>query len=540
MAAAQSGYFIAVSPAARAADAKRGSSVPSADRMERARINELFQRFSCMTDAMTEIPAAEIAAQREIARRLRAHFTAGGVQPLALVDTYGCQQNASDSERVRGWLAEMGFAFTDDEFAADVIVVNTCAVREHAEQRVLGNVGALNHAKKAKPTQIICVCGCMVQQAHMAQKLKQSYPIVDLVFGPHGLWRFPALLEQVVTRRHRVFAAEPSDGVITEGEPRVRDGWPKAWLSVMYGCNNFCSYCVVPYVRGREHSRRPEAVVAEARQLVEAGYKDITLLGQNVNSYGKDLGAGVDFSDLLRRVNDIPGEFVIRFMTSHPKDATEKLFRAMAACEKCERHLHLPVQAGNDDILRAMNRGYTARQYLDKVDLARRWMPDLVLTTDIIVGFPGETSAQFEDTLRLVETVGYDAMFTFLYSPRVGTKAASMPDPVPRAEKQVSFDRLVALANRISAEKHAQYVGRTVTVLVDGESSDRNFPLTARTQSGRLVHLRGDRTHIGQFIRVRITDSSTWALFGEAEASGESGCPAAESERREGDGLWRS
>jgi len=464
-----------------------------------------------------EIPREKIEAQEQIAARLRGHFAAEGKTPLAFVDTYGCQQNESDSERVRGYLAEMGFGLTRDEFAADVIVINTCAVRGHAETRVLGNVGALNHTKKAKPDQIICVCGCMVQQEHMAQKIKMSYPIVNLVFGPHELWRFPELLEQVITRRKRIFATAPSDGTVTEGEPRVRDGMPKAWLSVMYGCNNFCAYCIVPYVRGRERSRRPEEVVAEARALVEAGYKDITLLGQNVNSYGKDLACGTDFSDLLRMVNDIPGKFVLRFMTSHPKDATEKLFKTISECEKCEHHIHLPVQAGNDRILKEMNRQYTARQYLDKVALARKYLPDLVLTTDIIVGFPGETNEEFEDTLKLVETVGYDAMFTFIYSPRVGTRAAELPDPMTREEKQVNFDKLVELANRISAEKHAEYVGKTVEVLVDGESKDEAYPLTSRTKNGRLVHLAGDRELIGSFVYARIIHSTTWALFGELE-----------------------
>ena len=464
-----------------------------------------------------EIPREKIEEQEAVAERLRAHFTADGKTPLAFVDTYGCQQNESDSERIRGYLAEMGFGFTQDEFAADVIVINTCAVRGHAETRVLGNVGALNHTKKANPNQIICVCGCMVQQEHMAKKLKMSYPIVSLVFGPHELWRFPELLEQVIRRKKRIFAVEPSDGTVTEGEPRVRDGMPKAWLSVMYGCNNFCSYCIVPYVRGRERSRRPEEIVAEAKALVEAGYKDITLLGQNVNSYGKDLDCGVDFSDLLRMVNDIPGKFVLRFMTSHPKDATEKLFKTISECEKCEHHIHLPVQAGNDRVLKEMNRHYTAQQYLDKVALARKYIPDLVLTTDIIVGFPGETNEEFEDTLRLVETVGYDAMFTFIYSPRVGTKAAEMPDPMTREEKQVNFDKLVELANRISAEKHAEYVGKTVEVLVDGESKDENYPLTSRTKNGRLVHLKGGKALIGSFVRVMITSSTTWALFGETE-----------------------
>ena len=312
-----------------------------------------------------EIAPADIERQREICEELRLRFMAQGRQLTALVDTYGCQQNESDSERIRGYLELMGCAFTQDEFAADIIVINTCAVREHAEMRILGNVGALNHTKKARPGQIIALCGCMVQQEHMAERIKKSYPIVDLVFGPHELWRFPELLERTVSGKKRVFAVAPSEGSVAEGEPRVRAEGVKAWLSVMYGCNNFCTYCVVPYVRGRERSRRPEDVVEEARQLVAAGYRDITLLGQNVNSYGRDLGTGADFADLLRMVNGIPGDFVIRFMTSHPKDATEKLFKNMAECEKCAHQLHLPVQAGNDRVLRAMNRGYTAEQYLE-------------------------------------------------------------------------------------------------------------------------------------------------------------------------------
>ena len=462
-----------------------------------------------------EIAPADIERQREICEELRLRFMAQGRQLTALVDTYGCQQNESDSERIRGYLELMGCAFTQDEFAADIIVINTCAVREHAEMRILGNVGALNHTKKARPGQIIALCGCMVQQEHMAERIKKSYPIVDLVFGPHELWRFPELLERTVSGKKRVFAVAPSEGSVAEGEPRVRAEGIKAWLSVMYGCNNFCTYCVVPYVRGRERSRRPEDVVEEARQLVAAGYRDITLLGQNVNSYGRDLGTGADFADLLRMVNGIPGDFVIRFMTSHPKDATEKLFKTMAECEKCAHQLHLPVQAGNDRVLRAMNRGYTAEQYLEKARLARQYMPDLVLTTDIIVGFPGETDEEFEDTLRLVESVRYDAMFTFIFSPREGTRAAKMPDPMTREEKQRNFDRLLEVSNRISQEKHDEYIGKTVQVLVDGENGDRDYPLTSRTNGGRLVHLKGGRELIGSFISVRITRATTWALFGE-------------------------
>ena len=463
------------------------------------------------------IDISAVRRQEDICRRLAETLCADGRRPLAMVDTYGCQQNEADSEKLRGYLAEMGCGFTSNEFEADIIVINTCAVREHAEMRVLGNVGALNHSKKAKPGQIIAVCGCMVQQEHMAQKLKMSYSVVDLVFGPHELWRFPELLEQVMTRHKRVFATEKDDGAVAEGIPLRHDGSVKAWLSIMYGCNNFCTYCIVPYVRGRERSRLPEDIVREARELVAAGYKDITLLGQNVNSYGRDLGAGVDFADLIRMVNDIPGDFVIRFMTSHPKDATEKLFRTMAECEKCAHQLHLPVQSGSDRILRAMNRNYTREKYIAQAELAKSYMPDLVLTTDIIVGFPGETDEDFEDTISLVEKVRYDAMFTFIYSKRKGTPAAEMPDPYSREDKQRHFDRLMDVSNRISGEKHREYEGKVVRVLVDGETGRDEYNLSSRTNGGRLVHLRGDSGLIGQFRNVRIVSSNTWALYGEIE-----------------------
>ena len=461
------------------------------------------------------IDSAAIERQRAICAEIFEKVTADGARPLALVDTYGCQQNEADSEKLRGYLAEMGYGFTQDEFQADVIVVNTCAVREHAEMRVLGNVGALNHSKKARPGQIIAVCGCMVQQEHMAQKIKMSYPIVDLVFGPHELWRFPELLRTVMEKHRRVFAADKNDGAVAEGIPVRRDGTVKAWLSIMYGCNNFCTYCIVPYVRGRERSRRPEDVVAEARALVEAGYKDITLLGQNVNSYGKDLDCGVDFADLIAMINAIPGDFLIRFMTSHPRDATEKLFRTMAACEKCAHHIHLPVQSGSDTILKRMNRHYDRAKYLEEIATARRYMPDIVITTDIIVGFPGETEEDFADTLSLCEEVRFDAMFTFIYSKRVGTPAATMPDPFTREDKQKHFDALTELANRISGEKHREYEGRTLRVLVDGETGKEEYNLSSRTNGGRLVHLRGDKSLIGQFVDVKITASNTWALYGE-------------------------
>ena len=459
-----------------------------------------------------EIPEAELARQREICDKIREGL--GGARPLAFVDTYGCQQNEADSEALRGYIELMGFGFTEDENEAELIVVNTCAVRGHAEMRVLGNVGALVHAKARNPRLIVAVCGCMVQQPHMAEKIKKSFRVVDLCFGPHELWRFPELYERALRRRGRVFETSPCEGVVAEGLPVHRQGSVKAWLSIMYGCNNFCTYCIVPYVRGRERSRQPEDVVAEARRLVAAGYKDITLLGQNVNSYGKDLGSDVDFADIIREINDIPGDFLIRFMTSHPRDATEKLFRTMAECEKCAKHIHLPVQSGSSRVLKAMNRHYDREKYLSLVDMARSYMPELVLTTDIIVGFPGETAEDFEETMSLVERVRYDAMFTFIFSPREGTPAAAMPDPVSREEKQAWFDRLVETANAISGEKHREYIGKRLRVLVDGETGRGEHNLSARTNGGRLVHLKGGPELVGSFIEADITDGNTWALYG--------------------------
>lgn len=459
-----------------------------------------------------EIPEAELARQREICDKIREGL--GGARPVAFVDTYGCQQNEADSEALRGYIELMGFGFTEDENEAELIVVNTCAVRGHAEMRVLGNVGALVHAKARNPRLIVAVCGCMVQQPHMAEKIKKSFRVVDLCFGPHELWRFPELYERALRRRGRVFETSPCEGVVAEGLPVHRQGSVKAWLSIMYGCNNFCTYCIVPYVRGRERSRRPEDVVAEARRLVAAGYKDITLLGQNVNSYGKDLGSDVDFADIIREINDIPGDFLIRFMTSHPRDATEKLFRTMAECEKCAKHIHLPVQSGSSRVLKAMNRHYDREKYLSLVDMARSYMPELVLTTDIIVGFPGETAEDFEETMSLVERVRYDAMFTFIFSPREGTPAAAMPDPVSREEKQAWFDRLVETANAISGEKHREYIGKRLRVLVDGETGRGEYNLSARTNGGRLVHLKGGPELVGSFIEAEITDGNTWALYG--------------------------
>ena len=460
-----------------------------------------------------EIPAQDLARQRDFEERIREMFSARQVHPVACVDTFGCQQNVADGERLMGMLEACGFTFTQEPGQADLVILNTCAVREHAEQRVFGNLGMLTHTKKDNPDQVIVLCGCMAQEPRVSQRVKESYRHVDLVFGPQALWRFPELLYRVYEQRRRVFSVEEEDGSIAEGIPVVRERGVKAWVSVMYGCNNFCSYCIVPYVRGRERSRRPEAVVAEVRELVASGYKDITLLGQNVNSYNG--GDGYDFADLLAEIDQIPGDYRIRFMSSHPKDATHKLFDTMARCTHVAKQLHLPVQSGCDRVLREMNRRYTRAQYLELVNYARSVMPGLVITSDIIIGFPGETEEEAMETVSLVDEVGYDALFTFIYSPRPGTKAAQMPDPVSRAEKQKWFDKLLEVQNARSAALHAAYVGKTVRVLCDGESDDADYPIAARTDGNRLVRLKGDASLIGRFVDVRITKSNTWALYGE-------------------------
>ncbi len=458
------------------------------------------------------IAQEDLRHQQELCRKIREYWQDQGITPVAFVDTYGCQQNEADSERIRGMLADCGYGLTDREEGADVIVLNTCAIREHAEQRVFGNVGALTHTKRRHPRQKIFLCGCMMGQDHVVQRIRHSYPHVDGVFNPHHLWRFPELLLQVLATGKRVYAVEDSAGNIAEGIPVVRGNGLKAWVSIMYGCNNFCSYCIVPYVRGRERSRQPEDILEEIRGLLAQGYKDITLLGQNVNSYGKDLGLGIDFADLMAQIAQLPGDFWLRFMTSHPKDATKKLFDVMASHPKVAKQFHLPFQSGNDRILKAMNRHYDRAQYLKLVEYGKSVMPELVLTSDVIVGFPGETEEEFEDTISLIELVHYDALFTFIYSPRKGTPAAEMEDPTPKADKNRRFDKLVDTQNRISQEIHKAYVGRTLRVLVDGKDGDQ---LTARTEGGRLVRFPGSDGLIGQFAWVEITGNTTWSLVGQ-------------------------
>ena len=461
------------------------------------------------------IPQADLDRQRDFQERIRALFSARGLSPRACVETFGCQQNVADGQRIMGMLEAMGFTFTQEPGEADLVLLNTCAIREHAEQRVFGNLGILTHSKKENPDQVLVLCGCMAQEERVAKRVRESYRHVDLVFGPQALWRFPELLWQVYETRKRVFSIEDEHGGIAEGLPVVRERGVKAWVSIMYGCNNFCSYCIVPYVRGRERSREPAAVLTEVRQLVDEGYKDITLLGQNVNSYGNDLDRGYHFPELLEDIDQIPGDYWIRFMSSHPKDASPRLFDVMAKCSHVAKQLHLPFQSGHNRVLEERNRRYTRESYLELIRYAKSVMPGLVLTSDVIIGFPGETEAEAMDTVSLVEEVGFDALFTFIYSPRPGTRAASMPDPVPREEKQRWFDKLLEVQNRRSAAIHAGYAGRTVRVLVDGESGDGDYPLSSRTEGNRLVRLKGDPALIGRFLEVRITGSNTWALYGE-------------------------
>ena len=460
------------------------------------------------------IDIQQIKAQEQICARIFEQVTDGGRRPLAMVDTYGCQQNEADSEKIRGYLAEMGYGFTQDEFQADVIVVNTCAVREHAEMRVLGNVGALNHTKKNKPEQIIAVCGCMVQQQHMAEKIKKSYPVVDLVFGPHELWRFPELLEQVMTRHKRVFATEDSSGAVAEGIPLRRDGKVKAWLSIMYGCNNFCSYCIVPYVRGRERSRASARILEEARQLKADGVREIMLLGQNVNSYGLDVEGELSFAQLLAALDEV-GVERIRFMTSHPKDLSDELIEVMATGKHICHALHLPVQHGSNRILASMNRRYTRERYLERVNALRARVPDVSLTTDLIVGYPGETEEDFERTCELVREVGYDSAFTFIYSPRVGTRAADMPEQIDEATSSRRIQKLITVQKEITRERYARYIGQVHSVLVDEVSKRDEHQVAGKNEYNITVNFPGSPALIGQIVRVRITSAGESTLRGE-------------------------
>lgn len=430
------------------------------------------------------------------------------------VHSYGCQQNVADGEKIKGQLSLMGYDETDEISEADIIFFNTCAVRENAEARVFGNVGEIKHLKKKNPELIVGLCGCMTQQEHIAQKIKKSYPYVDIVIGTHLLHKIPQLVFNVINDRKRIFSYEDCFGVIAEGLPIKREGNLKAWIPVMYGCNNFCSYCIVPYVRGRERSRKSEDILREVQDVVAQGYKEITLLGQNVNSYGKGVENEISFAELLRKINDIPGDFRIRFMTSHPKDATEELIDAIAECEKVCKHLHLPVQCGNDRVLKEMNRNYNVKKYLDIVSYAKKKIPDISLTSDIIVGFPSETHDEFLDTVKLIKEVKYDLLYTFVYSKREGTVAAKMQDPVGTKEKGLWLRELLAVQEEITLERMNLLVGKTLRVLVDSLGKNEGY-LSGRSDTNIIVEFIGDPSLIGEFVDVKITTPCNWAVIGE-------------------------
>ena len=469
-----------------------------------------------MSETNWQVPQQQLLQQKDYAEQVRALLEElYPVPPLAYVHSYGCQGNVSDGEKLKGMLADMGYGFCDQAEQADLVLFNTCAIRENAEDRIFGNVGALKRWKAQSPKHKLLLCGCMMQQPHIVEKLKQSYPYVDLIFGTHVIHQLPELLLSVLQQHKRVFYTPESDGVIAEGLPIRRDGTLKAWVPIMYGCNNFCTYCIVPYVKGRERSRQPEAILAEVRQLVEQGYKEITLLGQNVNSYGKTLEHPISFAQLLTQIDAIPGDFRVRFMTSHPKDATKELFDVMAKSQKICHHLHLPVQCGSDRILQAMNRRYTVEQYLGLIDYARSVMPDISFTTDIIVGFPGETLEDFQGTMELLKKVRYDSLFSFIYSKRVGTKAASIPDDTPHSVKSDRLQQLLALQRTIGEEVLSEYVGKTLRILVDGTGKSGEGYLTGRTDQFLIVDFPGDSALIGQFVTVKITKALNWALLGE-------------------------
>ncbi|MBR2867978.1 MAG: tRNA (N6-isopentenyl adenosine(37)-C2)-methylthiotransferase MiaB [Clostridia bacterium] len=433
--------------------------------------------------------------------------------PKAFVHTYGCQGNVADGERLKGMLEQMGYVMTETLEDADLVLYNTCAIREHAEDRVFGNVGALKNIKAAKKDMKILLCGCMMQQERVAKKIRTSYPFVDIVFGTHVIHRLPEFLYRSLSAGKKVYELPDVDGVIVEDMPLHRDSDFKAWIPIMYGCNNFCTYCIVPYVRGRERSRAPEVIIAEAKELVANGYKEITLLGQNVNSYGKYPDYGCNFSQLLRELNAIEGDFIIRFMTSHPKDCTHELLETMAQCEKVAKHLHLPFQSGSNRVLDAMNRRYTREKYLGLLEYAYSLMPSLSVTSDVIVGFPGETYDEFRETVTLVEQANFTSMFTFIFSPREGTKAASMPDPVSREEKGKWFKELLDAQEKVAAERTASMVGKTYRVLC--ESVSKGGLIEGRTEGNIIIEFPADVSVIGTFRNVRVTESLTWILRGE-------------------------
>ncbi len=450
----------------------------------------------------------EILRQKDFAEKVK-NIIGEGKKYLLI--TLGCQQNESDSEKLHGMLGKMGYTETESLDDADLILYNTCAVRENAEKKLFGRIGALKPYKEKNPDLIIGVCGCMTQQKGMDERFRRYYKYVDMVFGTHSLYAFPEILYKAIEDRLQVRDIRDIDGEVTEGIPIKRQSNVKAYLSVMYGCNNFCSYCVVPYVRGRERSREYKDVLDEAKSIASSGIKEIMLLGQNVNSYN----GGLSFAELVAKVSEIDGIERIRFMSSHPKDIGSELIDVMAQRKNVCNQLHLPVQSGSDRILKIMNRRYTVEKYMGIIDEVKRKIPDVTLTTDIIVGFPGETNEDFYKTMELLRKVRYDSIFSFIYSKRKGTPAAVMEDCLTEEEKHINFDRMLKLQNDISLEKNKAMIGSVQSVLVEGESKTDKLRQCGRSEGGKLVHFASDKDLTGEIVKVKITDVNTWTLSGD-------------------------
>ncbi|MEY7999996.1 tRNA (N6-isopentenyl adenosine(37)-C2)-methylthiotransferase MiaB [Clostridium sp. Mt-5] len=431
------------------------------------------------------------------------------------IETWGCQMNEEDSEKLSGMLKKMGYKKAANKIHADLIIFNTCCVRENAELKVYGHLGTLKELKAQNPQLIIAVCGCMMQQKHMAENIIKKYPFVDIIFGTHNAYKFPEYLNTVHQKNSSVVEIQDRETGIIEGVPIDRESTIKAFVTIMYGCNNFCTYCIVPYVRGRERSRKPKDIENEIKNLVSKGYREITLLGQNVNSYGKNLIPKISFSELLRKINTINGLERIRFMTSHPKDLTEDVIDTISECDKVCEQVHLPVQSGSTDILKKMNRNYSKEQYLNLIYKIREKIPEASITTDIMVGFPGETEKDFEETLDLAKKVEYDSAFTFIYSRRKDTPADKSKDQIPEGVKHERFNRLVEVINKSSAKRNKAYMGKIEEILVEGISKNDSTKLMGRTRTGKLVNFEGDKDFIGKLVKVEITKSNSFSLSGK-------------------------
>lgn len=428
------------------------------------------------------------------------------------ITTFGCQMNEHDSEIIDGLLTERGFSSVKERKDASIVIINTCSVRDNADKRFFGTLGQLKKRKESDPSFIVCVCGCMMQQQRVVDIIKAKYPWVDVIFGTNSIHHIPELIEKVSMEKEKLVDIIENTEEIVEGLPAKRLFNHKALVNIMFGCNNFCTYCIVPYTRGREKSRRPEAILAEVRELVEDGVKEIMLLGQNVNSYDGD---GTSFAELLKMINEIDGLERIRFMTSNPKDLSDELIEAFTVCDKLCHNLHLPIQSGSNRVLKRMNRKYTREDYLKLIEKLRIKVPDITLSTDIIVGFPGETNEDFEETLSLVKEVEYDSAFTFIYSIRKGTPAEKFDNQVEESEKHRRFDLLVSTVNEISEKKNKVYQDRIEKILVDGVSKNNKLMLTGRTDGFKLVNFAGKKDMIGSLVDVRITDAKTFSLLGE-------------------------